>query len=475
MTTTHLARLLVGSCLLAGLVPTPCPGDDETFDQRYRAMRNAARDRKADAETLKNIRALADDADDASNQAKALQLLAETLQRQGRRADAAGAWMRCFEACDRAGDPAEAWRAITTALENLERHKPFPREDAEEIIGRGLRWEHADASRKGHLLGRLIDARVRDRKSDKAVVALESLLDRESFTPAQRARIRASVAEYASRAGMQEKVERIARKIIKDPHALHVQRGHALFRQAERLAENHRYREALARAEQAVGLYAKALEAEEDIGYHQMSCLRWAGNMARTSLLDYDKAMMFYNKMIEFSDSEYWGVPARLEIARTYRMQRKFDRASAEYDKIDAASERYNYRALLPRAEMILYDRKDMERGVQLLTAALHNKRIHIRERSEALFRLAEQLEKRRDHDAALAWLGRLKDLPCDRKDEITRNLPRAHYLIGRIHQLRGHTDRAKAAYAKAMGIEGGDMRYRVQARDALESIEYFE
>ncbi len=72
------------------------------------------------------------------------------------------------------------------------------------------------------------------------------------------------------------------------------------------------------------------------------------------------------------------------------------------------------YRSLLPRAEMVLYEQQDTARGLALLKAALNTKRIHIRERSEALFRLAEHLEERRDYDAALAWLGGLKDLPCD-------------------------------------------------------------
>jgi hypothetical protein len=46
---------------------------------------------------------------------------------------------------------------------------------------------------------------------------------------------------------------------------------------------------------------------------------------------------------------------------------------------------------------------------------------------------------------------------------------------MGRIEESRGRLEVAKQFYLQAMQLPDGEMRFRVRARDAWESIDYFE
>jgi hypothetical protein len=75
----------------------------------------------------------------------------------------------------------------------------------------------------------------------------------------------------------------------------------------------------------------------------------------------------------------------------------------------------------------------------------------------------------------ALQWYAKLEKLPFQKVEDRDRYLSQAWYEMGKIEESRGQTTKAKAHYRKVMELEGGEMRYRARARDALESIEYFE
>ena len=68
-----------------------------------------------------------------------------------------------------------------------------------------------------------------------------------------------------------------------------------------------------------------------------------------------------------------------------------------------------------------------------------------------------------------------LEKLPFEKAKDRARYLSQTWYEMGRIEASRGRTAAAKALFRNAMELQDGEMRFRVRARDALESIEYFE
>ena len=68
-----------------------------------------------------------------------------------------------------------------------------------------------------------------------------------------------------------------------------------------------------------------------------------------------------------------------------------------------------------------------------------------------------------------------IEKMPDTRQKDHLRYLTMAWFAMGKIEESRGRTEAAKVVYRKAMNLEGGDTSWRVRARDAIESIEYFE
>lgn len=253
------------------------------------------------------------------------------------------------------------------------------------------------------------------------------------------------------------------------------EQGESLFKEAEDLSRKNQKAEAMAKAEQGVVELDRAFAAKEKISWAGMNGLRQAARLAREDFLDYKKAMFFSDKMLEYADNDYWRIPAWLEMALTYRAMGDFDKAQQRYDAIAAAGERYAPAALLPQAEMVLYDLRDEARGRKLLEAALMNPAVNGRERFGALRNCAQRAMAKGQRDEALRWYAMLEKLPFEKADERAKFLTQAWCEMGKIEESRGRTAAAKADYRKAMELEEGDMHYRVRARDALESIEYFE
>jgi tetratricopeptide (TPR) repeat protein len=248
-----------------------------------------------------------------------------------------------------------------------------------------------------------------------------------------------------------------------------------LFDQAEALARSHRTAEAMAKVEEAAAEIDRARAAGEDISWQGMNGLRFAARLAREDFLDYKKSLYFCDKLADLSDSDYWMVPARLERALTYRAAGDFEKAQREYDAIAAADERQRPSGILPQAEMVYFDMGDEGRGRALMVEALMNQDINGRERFNTLKKCVQRAMSQGDRDRALQWYAMLQKLPFDTAEARAAVLSQAWYEMGRIEESLGRTDAAKALYRKAVESENGEMRYRVRARDALESIEYFE
>lgn len=249
----------------------------------------------------------------------------------------------------------------------------------------------------------------------------------------------------------------------------------ALFKEAETLSRQNQNTAAMAKVEEAVKALDRAHAADEDISWHGMNGLRFAANLARQDFLDYKKAHFFCDKLFELADNDYWRVPARLERALTYRAMGDFAKAQKEYEAIAQTDARYRKAAMRPRAEMVYFDMGKKKRGQALILAALREKSINGRERFNTLRACAEQAMTEGRRERALEWYAMFETLPFEKADERARYLTQVWYEMGQIEESLGRQSRAKNHYRKAMNLENGEMRYRARARDALESIEYFE
>jgi tetratricopeptide (TPR) repeat protein len=249
----------------------------------------------------------------------------------------------------------------------------------------------------------------------------------------------------------------------------------ALFEQAEQLARGNRKAEAMAKVEEAVAAIDRAHAAGEDISWQGMNGLRFAARLAREDFLDFGKAFSFCDKLFALAETDYWRVPARLERALTYRAMGDYKKAQREYDAIAAADPRQRTSGIMPQAQMVYFDRGDQHRGRDLMIRALMNQDIHGRERFNAIRKCVQGAMSGGHRGEALEWYGMLEKLPFGKAEDRARYLSQAWYEMGRIEESRGRTAAAKSFYRRAMELEDGDMRYRTRARDALESIEYFE
>ncbi len=253
------------------------------------------------------------------------------------------------------------------------------------------------------------------------------------------------------------------------------EQGEAMFKDVENLARSKQPAQALAKAEQAVAELDKAHAAKERIGRVAMDGLRRASRLAHEDFLDHDKAMFFCDRMFRYADSDYWRTPARLEKAMVYRSMGDFKKAQEQYDAVAAGDKRHRAAGLLPQAEMVFFDMADRTKGRLLLEAAMADAAVNGRERFASLRRCAADAMTRGRPGEALAWYAMLEKLSFEKAQERDRFLSQAWYEMGRIEESLGQGVQAKAHYRRAMELTDGEMRYRTRARDALESIEYFE
>lgn len=471
----------VAVALLAALAAGGVLAQQDNFDQTFRQLRDAVRSgkpTKAELESVKKLTVLAANVD---QRVEAWRLMADAQYRAGQYRDSANAWKQVFELeKERPGDDRvrRVFEAGRSRLWELQRLRPLPAKDLEAAAREALAWDDAEnysVGQKMDYVGYIIKAREQDKGRAEVARDVEKMARTGEFGKDMRVSLLDKAAELALDAGDAEKTVELCQAVLEDEQATPAQRGMAMLREAQVMHRENRYAEAIKRAEEAMAEFDAAVNAGADLDWQTMNTISWAGRAARNDTLDYEKAMFFFNKMFSYTDTGYWQVPARLEIAQTYRDQRQFDKAMEQYDAILKGEERYAPRALLPRAEMVFYEMDDAERGLRLLKEAFMSDQVGRIERYRALFRLADEFEKRREYEKALEWLALQPELPNQREGESTRYGAQALYMMGRIEEARGRTEEAKAYYRRAMALDGGDMNYRVRSRDALEDIEYFE
>lgn len=248
-----------------------------------------------------------------------------------------------------------------------------------------------------------------------------------------------------------------------------------LFKQAEQLSRSNQKQEALSKVEEAVIEIQRAHAAGEEISWQARNGLRFAARLAREDFLDYNKSFSFCDTLFEIADTDYWRVPARLERALTYRAIGDFGGAAAEYDAIASSDPRQRASGILPRAEMVFFDMADHRRGKELITEALMNQKIQGRQRFATLIRCGKESLSNGLRQQAVDWYALAEKMPFNKLQDRDRFLSQAWCEMGKVEESRGRTQQAKHLYRNAMQLADGEMRYRVRARDALESIEYFE
>jgi len=256
------------------------------------------------------------------------------------------------------------------------------------------------------------------------------------------------------------------------------QRADALLKEARTLAQKSRNKldpKALAKVEAAVQELDAAAAAGGEIGRSAFEGLKWAAQRAREDLGDNEKSLFLCRKMIGYGGRGNRKLDAQLEMALTYRAMRDFKKAQQLYDALAAESPRYNSAVLLPVAVMTFVEMGDKQRGRKLLEDALMNEDISNLGRYRVVTDLAKRALSEGRRAEAIAWYAKIEKMPDDKPQFHLRYLTIAWYEMGRIEESFGRTKAAKALYRKAMDLEGGDISWRVRARNAIESIEYFE
>lgn len=150
-------------------------------------------------------------------------------------------------------------------------------------------------------------------------------------------------------------------------------------------------------------------------------------------------------------------------------------KAQQEYDAVTKSDKRQRTSGMLAQAEMVYFEIGDPARGRELLVAALMDRSVNGRERFQTLSKCAQDALSQGRRDKALQWYAMLEKLPFEKANDRARYLSQTWYEMGRIEASCGHTAAAKTLFRNAMELQDGEMRFRVRARDALESIEYFE
>ena len=467
-------------CLLwlAAATATAAEGD---FRAAYNAVRGHVRSGDVNGQVIEKAKQVVASAGTQDEKAAAVRLLAEAYREAKRYKEAAEAYRRNFsyEVQSQRQDRAHrAYEAARDRLRSLEQVEPFDAAAVTTAAQEALSWDDGkwySLSQKLDLLDFVISAREKEDRQKANIRYLEDLLNSGGLGKEAKVPLMMRIAEQASRAQLHQKEIATYEGILSDSSATPAQRGSVLLRQAEILERSNKPKEALAKAERALIEFDKGKETGLDLGWHTVNGIKWAGTLAREVLLDCDKAIYFFEKMMEYTEGDYWMVPARLELARTYAQMQQWQKAEAQYDAIVEASDEYKPRVLLPRAQMVYYDMDKTEQGAELFRQAFNSAAIRGGERYRALFKLADTLRMRGEKEAALGWFRRYAEMPDASEKDVARYSATVYYEMGRVYESLGDVDMAKRLFRKAMKREGGDMRSRVQARNGLEDILYFE
>jgi len=235
---------------------------------------------------------------------------------------------------------------------------------------------------------------------------------------------------------------------------------------------NRRTAEALAALEQALPLSEAAATAAWKFRWDTLDNLRWGAGFARRQQL-IPLAERAIAALTAAGDAG-WATNAKLELAAVRADQKRFAEAEALYDEVAKVDERRAREVLLPRALLIYRTMGDTARGLPLLKQVLATEGIEARLRYDVLFDEGRRTLARGDRDGAIAWLAQVESLPAKPADQ-ARAWSRALVELGQIAESRADTATAKQHYHRALDLTDGDIGARLRAREALESIRYFE
>jgi tetratricopeptide (TPR) repeat protein len=235
---------------------------------------------------------------------------------------------------------------------------------------------------------------------------------------------------------------------------------------------NRRTNEALAALEQGLPLSEAAAAAAWKFRWDTLDNLRWGAGFARRQQ-HIPLAERAIAALAGAGDAG-WAASAKLELAAVRADQKRFAEAEALYDEVAAIDERRAREAMLPRALLVYRTMGDTARGLPLLKQALMTEGIEARLRHDVVFEEGRRTLARGDRDGAVSWFVQIETLPAKPADQ-ARAWSRALVEIGQIAESRADTTTAKLQYQRALDLADGDLGARLRAREALESIRYFE
>lgn len=245
--------------------------------------------------------------------------------------------------------------------------------------------------------------------------------------------------------------------------------------QAQSLEKEHRYAEAVTEIEAAVAALEKAVAKGEDPEWHINNSILWGAEVARRDLLDHPRALRLAEKVISLNEGDYWEANARMNIAETYRDWDKYEEAENQYDRLLEMSERNRPRVLLAHGQMLYFELGKKQQGQEEILEAVRREELHHGQRIRSVEALVRDKIENRRYEAAFDLLQLLTDFPNLKEEQQVNLLAEAYYQMGEVYQSMGRKETAKEFFRKAKNQEGGDMKSRVMARDALEDILYFE
>ena len=243
---------------------------------------------------------------------------------------------------------------------------------------------------------------------------------------------------------------------------------------ARKLDRERKWAPAVDAALAALPAYDAAAAAKVKWSWSDLDHLRWAGGVARR-IKRADDAVVFAEKLLAVAgDDNGWVIGARSDLAAARVLQGKAGEADAIYAELLASGDDRAADAMLNRALLLLRELDRRDEGLKLFEQALVNEKIAGWRRYNEAYDEARRQRNLGDLAAAEGLYNLILSMPA-KTDEQGKRSPAALVELGAIAEGRGDTAKAKQLYAKALASEGADQGTRVRARNALESITYFE
>lgn len=461
--------------LLLGALSLPAA---DPFDDQHRAIRPELEKRELPASILPKFEALLASADNLDRRLEATWMLCEALSKAGLPEQAANRWGELARLHEQRADDSRANRvfgAEINRLRCLERMQPQPFQRIADTARTALayagpptwslnqRMELVEFAAKG----------IQGAKDVGAAVAfLEELITQAANEPSLRGELLLRLAQIHERAKADELVLATLARVHDEAKAPALQRALALMQRARQLDRMRRPGDAIDAALKALPAYKEAAGA--DFGWWGTDTLHWASEFAQRNGRPDDALRFAETLTIVAGKDRGWLSIARMDAAGALARQGKLAEADAIYSELIASGEERASEALLRRALLQLHEIGDRALGQKLLEQALLNERIAGWRRFNEAFDEAGRALGAGERDRAEAIYQLILRIPSSAEEQASRRSG-ALLALGRIAESRGDQAKAKQFYEQARDNAGGNPGERAQARNALESIRYFE